>query len=190
MTKLTENRYNNFCLFGVIFMILNFRQLASSDRPVEFHQTLDVSQVIKGRKDIQAAGPLKADLQAEPAGGGVVKVTGTLAGELDMSCSRCLKPLSHKVDIEFEERFKQSDHPEAGAQDEDEELQLVAEDQLDLKPYVEESFLLNLPFAALCKEDCKGLCPSCGTDRNERDCGCNTERIDPRLASLGDFFKK
>ncbi|RCX21364.1 uncharacterized protein DFP94_102111 [Fontibacillus phaseoli] len=171
-------------------MILHFRQLASSEQPLELHQGLDVSRVIKGRKDITGAGPLQADLRAEPAGGGVVKVTGTLTGELDMTCSRCLKPLSHKVDIKFEESFKQSDHPEAESQDEDEEIQVVAEDKVDLTPYIEESFLLNLPFAALCKEDCKGLCPNCGTDRNERDCGCNTERIDPRLASLSDFFKK
>ncbi|WP_435921311.1 YceD family protein [Paenibacillus sp. DYY-L-2] len=171
-------------------MIIHFRQLASTDRPVEFHQVLDVSRVVKGRKDISGAGPLQVDLQAESESGGVVKVTGRLAGELDMSCSRCLKPLVHKVDIEFEESFKQSDHPEAEAQGEDEDVQWVAEDQVDLVPFVEEAFLLNLPYAALCKEDCKGLCPSCGTDRNERDCGCNTERIDPRLASLSDFFKK
>ncbi len=171
-------------------MILHFRQLASSDKPLEIHQVLDVSRVIKGRKDIIGAKPLIVELQAAPAGGNVVNVTGTLRGELDMSCSRCLKPLSHKVDIKFEESFKQSDHPEAESQDEDEETQIVAEDKVDLTPYIEEAFLLNLPFAALCKEDCKGLCPNCGTDRNERDCGCNTERIDPRLASLSDFFKE
>ncbi|MEF2965271.1 DUF177 domain-containing protein [Paenibacillus sp. M1] len=171
-------------------MILHFRQLASSDRPVEFRQALDVSRVVKGRKDIAGAGPLQADLRAESAGGGVVKVTGKLTGKLDMSCSRCLKPLSHEVDIVFDESFKQSDHPETESQDDDEDIQFVAEDQVDLTPYIEEAYLLNLPYAALCKEDCKGLCPSCGTDRNERDCGCNTERIDPRLASLGDFFKK
>lgn len=171
-------------------MILHFRQLASFERPLELHQVLDVSRVIKGRKDINGVGPLRVDLQAEAAGGGVVKVTGKLASELDMSCSRCLKPLSHQVDIDFEESFKQSDQPEADPQDEDQDIQYVAGDQLDLVPYIEEALLLNLPFAALCKEDCKGLCPNCGTDRNERDCGCNTERIDPRLASLSDFFKK
>lgn len=171
-------------------MILHFRQLASSEKPLEIHQELDVSRVIKGRKDITGAGPLKADLQAVSVMGGIVNVTGKLTGELDMSCSRCLKPLTHKVDIKFEESFKQSDHPEAESQGEDEDIQVVAEDQVNLVPYIEESFLLNLPFAALCKEDCKGLCPNCGTDRNERDCGCNTERIDPRLASLSDFFKE
>ncbi|MBU5673128.1 YceD family protein [Paenibacillus brevis] len=171
-------------------MILQLRQLASSDRPVDLHQELDISHVIKGRKDIAGAGPLKADLRAVSSEGGVVRVTGNLAGQLDMFCSRCLKPVSHKVDIPFEESFKQSDHSDSEPEDGEEEVTYVAEDQLNLVPYIEEALLLNLPYAVICSDDCKGLCPICGTDRNERDCGCNTERIDPRLASLGDFFKK
>jgi uncharacterized protein len=76
------------------------------------------------------------------------------------------------------------------AQEEDEDLQYVADDKVDLVPYVEETLLLHLPYAALCQESCKGLCPNCGTDLNEQECGCNTDVIDPRLAALGDFFKK
>lgn len=171
-------------------MILQLRQLASSDRPVDLHQELDMGHVIKGRKDIAGAGPLKVDLHAASSEGGVVRVTGNLAGRLDMFCSRCLKPVSHKVDIQFEESFKQSDHSDSEPEDREEEVTYVAEDQFNLVPYIEEAVLLDLPFTVICSDDCQGLCPICGTDRNERDCGCNTERIDPRLASLGDFFKK
>lgn len=167
-----------------------FRQVASSDVPMELHQALDVSSLVKGRKDITGIGSLQADLQVKPAEGGIVDVSGTLSVELDMSCSRCLKPLKRKVDIEFEESFKHSDNPEANLQNEEEELRYVTEDRVDLTPYIEESFLLNLPFVTVCKDSCKGLCPNCGIDLNERECDCNKDRIDPRLAALSDFFKQ
>jgi len=171
-------------------MIINFRQISSSEAPVEFHQTLDVGHVVQGRKDITGISPMQVDLQAEPAGGGVAHVTGRLSTELDMSCSRCLKPLKHHVDIQFEEAFKQSDEDSVELDEGEEDLVLVFGERLDLTPYLEEALLLDLPFSAVCKDTCKGLCPSCGTDLNERQCDCNTERIDPRLAALGDFFKK
>ncbi|MNP16224.1 hypothetical protein D3C76_1086120 [compost metagenome] len=170
-------------------MILNFRQVAASDGPVEFHKAVDVSHVVKGRNDISGVEPLQVDLKAQPVGDGVVAVYGHLTTKLDMSCSRCLKPLNRKVDIKFNESFKQSEEPEAVSLDEDEDLQIVTEERVDLVPYVEESFLLSLPFAAVCSDSCKGLCPNCGTDLNVEQCGCDTEVIDPRLAGLKDFFK-
>lgn len=173
-------------------MIIHLRQVNSSGAPVKIHQALDVSHVVKGRRDITAISPLQVDLQAEAADGDVVDVKGQLTAELDMTCSRCLKPLKQVVQAEFSESFKQGDDPETDvqAQEEDDDLHYVADDKVDLVPYVEETLLLHLPYAALCEESCKGLCPVCGTDRNERDCGCNTDKIDPRLAALGDFFKK
>lgn len=173
-------------------MLLFFRQVASSETPVKFQTALDVSHVIKGRKDITGIEPLQVDLAAKSSDGEVIEVQGTLSTELDMTCSRCLKPLKHAVTAEFTERFKQSDDPETDmqAQDEDDDLEYVTGEKIDLVPYIEETLLLNLPFAAVCKDTCKGLCPICGADRNERECGCNTDKIDPRLAALGDFFKK
>lgn len=172
-------------------MNFRFRQMASHDRPKQLHEALDVSRVVKGRKDIHGISPLTCDLTAVYVEGNAVEVTGKLFAELDMSCSRCLKPLKRKVDIDFEETFKRIDTPEEEGQNEEEDdIWLIADDQVDLNPYIEEALLLNLPYAAVCKEDCKGLCPSCGTDLNERDCDCEKERIDPRLAALGDFFKK
>jgi uncharacterized protein len=171
-------------------MIINLRQVSSSEAPVELHQTLDVSQVVQGRNDIKGISPLQVDLWAEPAGGDVIRVAGLLSAELDMSCSRCLRPLKHKVEVKFEEAFKQSNDESSELDEEEEDIVLVSGDRLDLKPYLEEALLLELPFSAVCKDTCRGLCPSCGTDLNERQCGCNTERIDPRLAALGDLFKK
>ena len=54
---------------------------------------------------------------------------------------------------------------------------------IDLEPLVREQVLLALPMSAVCREDCKGLCPQCGIDRNSGTCSCE-KPIDPRLAAL------
>lgn len=55
---------------------------------------------------------------------------------------------------------------------------------IDLDPIVREQVLLALPMNAVCREDCKGLCAQCGQNLNEKQCGCETKVIDPRLAPL------
>ena len=60
----------------------------------------------------------------------------------------------------------------------------VAGDSLETGPLVAEQVLLELPTHPLCREDCAGLCPTCGADRNLGDCGCRHEPVDPRWAGL------
>lgn len=169
-------------------MLIQFRKLTTSDQPLQFHQTVDVSQALRGRKDIIAAEPLTADLKATPSVDGSVDVRGRLQGRLEMKCSRCLKPVIEHVDIPFHEVFQPVDDPD-GVQDEDDDITYVQGESVDLTHYVEEALLLYLPLAPVCSEDCLGLCPNCGRDLNEGSCDCDTEAIDPRLAGLKDFFK-
>jgi uncharacterized protein len=62
---------------------------------------------------------------------------------------------------------------------------------IDLDPIVREQVLLALPVTVLCRDDCKGLCPTCGQDLNERDCGhSEKQQIDVRLAKLKDIKLK
>ncbi|MCA9680433.1 MAG: DUF177 domain-containing protein, partial [Myxococcales bacterium] len=81
----------------------------------------------------------------------------------------------------------------AAADDEDAGLELAAEDldvfaydgeSVDLEPIVREQLVLAVPYAPLCKEDCRGLCPQCGIDRNVETCTCQPPG-DPRFAALG-----
>ena len=60
----------------------------------------------------------------------------------------------------------------------------IVGDQIDLEPLVREAVGLELPMAPLCRPDCQGLCPTCGTDRNEVDCGHDGEVFDDRWANL------
>ncbi len=54
---------------------------------------------------------------------------------------------------------------------------------VDLEPLIREHFVLAVPYAPLCKDDCKGLCPQCGIDRNAETCVCEP-LPDPRFAAL------
>ena len=56
--------------------------------------------------------------------------------------------------------------------------------EIDLQPAVREQILLSVPPPPLCREDCKGLCPQCGKDLNEGECGCDRTVLDPRWAAL------
>ncbi|ANE47504.1 metal-binding protein [Paenibacillus swuensis] len=168
-------------------MLFQFKELASKDVTQEFHERLDVDALVKSRRDVMDISPLQADLAAKYQGG-IVRVEGELSADLTMACSRCLKPVKETVRIPFDEQFALK--TEATEEDETDDIIAVKEERVDLKPYVEEALMLYLPFAPLCEEACKGLCPVCGADRNETECGCNTEKVDPRLAGLKDFFKQ
>ena len=65
----------------------------------------------------------------------------------------------------------------------DDEWYPIVDDTIDLGPLVRDAIVLDLPAAPLCREDCRGLCPQCGADRNEGDCSCAAPK-DPRWANL------
>jgi uncharacterized protein len=60
----------------------------------------------------------------------------------------------------------------------------LAHDNVDLEPVVREAVMLELPIAPVCREDCKGLCPTCGVNRNDTSCNCDNEVKDPRWSAL------
>ena len=61
---------------------------------------------------------------------------------------------------------------------------------LDVETLVHNEILMNWPMKILCKEDCRGICPVCGQNRNQGDCGCDTFVPDPRMAVIQDIFNK
>jgi len=63
-------------------------------------------------------------------------------------------------------------------------------DEIDLGQLMQEQFYLALPMKPLCKDDCKGLCPNCGTNLNKATCDCTTHWEDPRLAALRALKKE
>ena len=118
--------------------------------------------------------------------------TGTFVGEATVACSRCVNPVKLPIDEKLVITFmlpadmpKDEPEDEDGAEVDPEGLDVFPYDgeTIDLEPLLREQFVLAVPYAPLCREDCKGLCPQCGIDRNTDSCGCSPP-IDPRLAGL------
>ncbi len=123
-----------------------------------------------------------------------VRIEGTLKNEDDvfvleakgnttvtLACDRCLAPVRKELCFEIKERFAHTGR-------ENEETETFTGDQIDLADFVKRGIVGELPMKLLCREDCKGLCPVCGKDLNEGDCGCDTTERDPRFESLRALF--
>lgn len=127
------------------------------------------------------------------ADGDNVFATGTFKGELTVACSRCVEPVKLPIDDRVMVTFmpksqlpSDDDEPgEDGAEVGAEDLDLFPYEgeHVDLEPLFREEFVLTIPYAPLCREDCKGLCPQCGINLNTGTCACE-KPIDPRLAAL------
>ena len=114
------------------------------------------------------------------------KVEGNVELTFDTRCDRCLTEVPTKLALQFD-RVVTS--PDAVTEDEEDDDQNFMEGyQLDVETFVYYEIIGNWPAKILCKEDCKGLCPVCGQNRNVRDCGCDTFVPDPRMAAIKDIF--
>ncbi|MDB4905687.1 MAG: hypothetical protein JWO05_471 [Gemmatimonadetes bacterium] len=112
---------------------------------------------------------------------------GTLTGMVTIPCRRCLTPTSEAVESEF--HFILVEDGTEGADDDPDVFVIPAgAHEADLAPIVREQWVLDAPQFLLCREDCKGLCPTCGADLNAGDCGCipvpKVTGADPRWDAL------
>jgi uncharacterized protein len=102
-----------------------------------------------------------------------------------------LKPVGVPVKAEFTVDYVTPDAYAASTAAELEErdmsLSVFDGEAVDMDELVGEQLLLALPSRILCSEDCKGLCPECGNDRNLKDCNCGSEEVDPRWGALKEL---
>ena len=107
----------------------------------------------------------------------------------EAECARCLKPVMRTETVDLEKTVAARDSLEDAGSDEVElDYVLIEDGVLDVEAPLTEQLLLALPTKVLCKEDCRGLCPKCGHDRNDGDCGCDLHEPDPRLACLAKLL--
>jgi uncharacterized protein len=121
------------------------------------------------------------------------RLIGTARTELELPCSRCLEPFRLPVEAPFDVRFLPASEmvqdDEREVEDEDLDTSYYRDDLIDLNELLREQFYLALPMKPLCREDCQGLCPQCGTNWNAGTCTCRNEWEDPRLAALKGLVK-
>ena len=122
--------------------------------------------------------PAVIDLRLESLNEGIV-ARGSIEAPWVGECRRCLRPIESTLRADVYEVFE--DEPVEG------ETSKLDVDRIDLEPVVREAVLLELPLAPLCQEDCAGLCPECGADRNTSPCGHVIETRDNRWSALDEL---
>ncbi len=119
--------------------------------------------------------PVVVDTLLEWVSDGLL-ATGTVDGAWEGPCRRCLRPVQGTLNVDVQELFEST--PRDG------ESYQLGHDRVDLEPLARESLILDLPLVPLCKDDCLGLCATCGIDLNEGSCECLPATADVRWAAL------
>jgi uncharacterized protein len=125
--------------------------------------------------------------------GRTVSLTGRVCTMVRLVCGVCLQPFPQSLECAIHEEFEpvRAPGPQTGtarakaALGEGEFVVPIGPDEVvDLSEIVRQHLLLALPIAPRCREDCRGLCPSCGADLNAGACACALDSVDPRLEGL------
>ena len=126
--------------------------------------------------------PVELDIRLEAVVEGVL-VTGSAQAVLTGECVRCLEDLRREIAVDFQELFVYDDEPRADDMEDDETSRMVG-DLVDLEPLLRDAVVLGLPFQPLCRDDCPGLCVTCGARLADDPEHAHETEIDPRWASL------
>ena len=100
--------------------------------------------------------------------GKTLNIEGTISVGLRSQCARCNADFLEKLEIPFSEKYVNLKYSEEF----DEDCYSFSGNQIDLDGMVMDNVFLNLPIVSFCRKDCKGLCPVCGCNLNEKECGC------------------
>jgi uncharacterized protein len=165
-------------------MRFRFQEVEHRHEPVAIDEQLDVQFVQSSHSDVTHCSPIHVQLKLWYEAG-MIRTNGTLQANVSFLCSRCTEPFTRAQDIAFHDAFFHAENTDV---EDEEDVHPIHEDSVDLTPWMHEAFVLSLPFVPLCNEDCKGLCPVCGVNRNTQSCQCQTKRIDPRLMGLSDWL--
>ncbi len=153
---------------------------------VEFNENITLESV-------KTASPLHAVLSISKIGSEVL-VNGTLEGEVELLCSRCLTAytmrVGQQINVVYEPSIVINKEEHYNLKRDELDTGFYKNDTLDTEEVLVEQLLLSLPMKPLCSAECKGICPRCGTDLNVQSCNCDVPEIDSRLKVLEQLLKK
>ena len=161
--------------------VAEIRRHLTGKKPLQFDAEpaeLDITET-----ELPIAGKIRIDGEISNVGD-VLLLQARVSASVNRMCSRCLKEFTADSSAEVVEKF----YP-LGSPGVEKDAYVYEADIVDITEPLRESLLLAEPLKVLCKEDCLGICPVCGADRNVHPCSCDTSAIDPRLAALKQFIK-
>lgn len=166
-------------------MLVNLSDVFTSEgRRVDMEVPLEMTAFRNGTECFEIVEKTPISFTFTNIEAGKAKVEGSVRLTLLANCDRCLTETSVALDLDFEHCVVS---PDAESEDAD-ESSFMDGYQLDVETFVYNEISVNWPAKILCRDDCKGICPKCGQNLNERDCGCDTFVPDPRMAVIQDIF--
>lgn len=183
-------------------MVIDLTTLASDRVPVV--ATIPAAALDVPAEDFVVEGPARFEGDVERGSGETYQLRGRLQVPLGLTCARCAEPVALPVDVPVDLRFVPTASEKAGARpspatdddddgrqmdDDDPSIVLYDEPRIELAQVAREQCYLAVPMKPLCRPDCQGLCPQCGTNRNAGTCTCESQWEDPRLAGLKSLLK-
>ena len=164
-------------------MIIDLKYVFATDNsslPIKYAldlSTLDYMGEYPLKKPVEISGEIsnKASL---------VRLEAEISFEFDAPCDRCGTRTAQKHTFEISKSLATSIEAE-----ESDTIIAVPDMKLDLDELLYTETVTNLPMKHLCGENCKGICPKCGKNLNDGECGCEKKEIDPRLAALAELLK-
>lgn len=123
-----------------------------------------------------------------------IRLNGELCTSLEVPCARCLEPVTQDVRRNFDLLYRplgvDAGREEMSVTGAEAEISYYQGEGLLLEDALREQVLLSVPLKAICREDCKGLCPHCGKNLNVEPCSCSEPVADERWTALKDLRSK
>jgi uncharacterized protein len=169
--------------------------------PVDFAETFPPGVIDLG-EDYRQVAPIvshgRADLVEEHHGKHKIikdiRIKGDLTTRLESSCARCLEPIAQDVQRDFDLLYRpqgsDAGRDEMSVTEAEAEISYYEGEGILLDDVIREQVLLAVPLKVTCREDCKGLCPHCGSNRNQEQCSCAVDLEEPRWAALKEIRSK
>ncbi len=154
--------------------------------PIEVHQVVGENDAIWAGADLHLSGPVQVALTVSATPTGQVVARGVVSAPMARECRRCLEAVEHLLREPLSLVWEVKDQL---AEEDDGEIRPLdpTGNELNMGDAIREELILVAPTFVLCKEDCLGLCPQCGIDRNTSECECTHDEPDPRWEALREL---
>jgi DUF177 domain-containing protein len=182
---------------GMKMMHIHVEQIPADGLDFRFEESPQEFPVLAemiNRGECEFLAPIKTSLRAVRIADRV-EVEGDVRSVVGLPCARCLKVFETALTSRFaltytnrlEEMEMAADQDEVELRPEEINRIYFQGETINLQDAIQEQVIMAFPIRALCSEGCRGLCPQCGADLNEGDCGCSRRLSDSRFASLKNF---
>jgi uncharacterized protein len=161
-------------------------------RELELHRIVVAKTYAPGALDyrgmeVRQITPLRVKAVAELVGE-EIRIQGDVETRIEAACDRCLAPFEIPVELKFDLIYRPvstiAREEEIELPDDELDVGFYEGEGIQLGDVITEQVILSLPMKVICNEDCRGLCPTCGADRNREPCRCQEMRADSPFAAL------